>query len=270
MRIGEAATGIGDQMADVGQAVQRAKDKTEQLQARANAIDELTAAGALRTHLAGRRHRPPAAADLAVERGRRPAREDEGRDRPGLGAAEGARRRGRRQAGMTREVILAARPQGEPKESDFELRDAAAREPADGEVLSERLRLGRPIHAQPHDGIRTYVGPFEVGEVVDGGAVGARRRVAAPGFEAGDWVTSQLGWCESGSSTETRAQARPVTRAAVDRARRARHAGLHGLDRARRDRAGRGGRDDLHLGRRRRRRQHRCADRAPQGLAGDR
>ena len=47
VRIGEAATGIGDQMADVGQAVQRAKDKTEQLQARANAIDELTATGAL-------------------------------------------------------------------------------------------------------------------------------------------------------------------------------------------------------------------------------
>jgi phage shock protein A len=47
VRIGEAATGIGDQMADVGLAVQRAKDKTEQLQARANAIDELTAAGAL-------------------------------------------------------------------------------------------------------------------------------------------------------------------------------------------------------------------------------
>ena len=47
VRIGEAASGIGDQMADVGLAVQRAKDKTEQLQARANAIDELTASGAL-------------------------------------------------------------------------------------------------------------------------------------------------------------------------------------------------------------------------------
>jgi phage shock protein A len=47
VRIGEAATGIGEQMADVGMAVQRAKDKTEQLQARANAIDELTAAGSL-------------------------------------------------------------------------------------------------------------------------------------------------------------------------------------------------------------------------------
>ena len=34
-------------MADVGLAIQRAKDKTEQMQARASAIDELTAAGAL-------------------------------------------------------------------------------------------------------------------------------------------------------------------------------------------------------------------------------
>lgn len=47
VRIGEAATGIGEQMADVGLAVQRAKDKTEQMQARANAIEELTEAGAL-------------------------------------------------------------------------------------------------------------------------------------------------------------------------------------------------------------------------------
>ncbi|MDX6477380.1 MAG: phage shock protein [Gaiellaceae bacterium] len=47
VRIGEAASGIGEQMADVGLAVQRAKDKTEQMQARANAIDELTASGAL-------------------------------------------------------------------------------------------------------------------------------------------------------------------------------------------------------------------------------
>ena len=47
MRIGEAATGISSQMSDVGLAVQRAKDKTESMQARADAISELTAAGAL-------------------------------------------------------------------------------------------------------------------------------------------------------------------------------------------------------------------------------
>lgn len=47
VRIGEAATGIGRGMADTGQAIQRAKDKTEELQARAAAIDELTSVGAL-------------------------------------------------------------------------------------------------------------------------------------------------------------------------------------------------------------------------------
>jgi phage shock protein A len=47
VRIGEAATGIGDQMADTGAAIQRAKDKTQEMQARASAIEELTAAGTL-------------------------------------------------------------------------------------------------------------------------------------------------------------------------------------------------------------------------------
>jgi phage shock protein A len=47
VRVGEAATGIGKGMADTGQAIQRAQDKTEELQARAAAIDELTSIGAL-------------------------------------------------------------------------------------------------------------------------------------------------------------------------------------------------------------------------------
>jgi phage shock protein A len=47
VRIGEAATGIGDQMADTGAAISRAKDKTQEMQARADAIGELTASGTL-------------------------------------------------------------------------------------------------------------------------------------------------------------------------------------------------------------------------------
>jgi phage shock protein A len=47
VKIGEAATGIGRGMEDTGMAIQRARDKTEELQARASAIDELTAVGAL-------------------------------------------------------------------------------------------------------------------------------------------------------------------------------------------------------------------------------
>jgi phage shock protein A len=47
VRIGEAATGIGEQMADTGLAIQRARDKTEEMQARAGAVDELIEAGTL-------------------------------------------------------------------------------------------------------------------------------------------------------------------------------------------------------------------------------
>jgi phage shock protein A len=47
VKIGEAATGIGRGMEDTGLAIQRARDKTDELTARASAIEELTAAGAL-------------------------------------------------------------------------------------------------------------------------------------------------------------------------------------------------------------------------------
>ena len=47
VRIGEAATGIGREMEDTGLAIQRAKDKTEEMQARASALDELVTSGQL-------------------------------------------------------------------------------------------------------------------------------------------------------------------------------------------------------------------------------
>jgi phage shock protein A len=46
-RINEAFSGISEEMGDVGMAIQRAEDKTAQMQARAGAIDELLASGAL-------------------------------------------------------------------------------------------------------------------------------------------------------------------------------------------------------------------------------
>jgi phage shock protein A len=45
VQISEAATGVGEEMADVGLAMQRAMDKTEQMKARASAVEELEAAG---------------------------------------------------------------------------------------------------------------------------------------------------------------------------------------------------------------------------------
>jgi phage shock protein A len=47
VKIGEAATGIGDQMASTGRAIERAREKTEEMEARGAAMDELIASGTL-------------------------------------------------------------------------------------------------------------------------------------------------------------------------------------------------------------------------------
>jgi phage shock protein A len=46
-KVNEAISGIGEEMGDVGLAMQRAEDKVAQMQARSGALDELMATGAL-------------------------------------------------------------------------------------------------------------------------------------------------------------------------------------------------------------------------------
>ena len=100
---------------------------------------------------------------------------------------------------MSRYVALAARPQGEPKESDFELRESAGAEPGDGEVLvRNELVSVDPYMRGRMTGVRTYVDPYEVGGPIDGGAVGRVVASRHAGFAEGDWVLSMLGWREEG------------------------------------------------------------------------
>jgi NADPH-dependent curcumin reductase CurA len=100
---------------------------------------------------------------------------------------------------VTREVALAARPQGEPKESDFELRESADAEPGDGEVLVRNVFVSvDPYMRSRMTGMRTYVDPYEVGGAIDGGAVGRVVTSRHDGFGEGDWVLSRLGWREQG------------------------------------------------------------------------
>jgi phage shock protein A len=47
VRIGEAVSGISEEMADIGMAIDRAEEKTQGMQARAGAIDELIESGVL-------------------------------------------------------------------------------------------------------------------------------------------------------------------------------------------------------------------------------
>jgi NADPH-dependent curcumin reductase CurA len=100
---------------------------------------------------------------------------------------------------VSREVVLAARPAGVPRESDFELRQADEQEPAEGEVAVRNVFVSvDPYMRSRMTGVRTYVGPCEVGDVVDGAAVGRVVASRHPGFAEGDWVLSRLGWREHG------------------------------------------------------------------------
>jgi hypothetical protein len=100
---------------------------------------------------------------------------------------------------MTREVVLAARPQGAPQESDFAFREVDERDPAQGEVRVRNVFVSvDPYMRSRMSGIRTYVGPYDVGEPIDGGAVGRVVASNDPGLTEGDWVLSGLGWREQG------------------------------------------------------------------------
>jgi len=100
---------------------------------------------------------------------------------------------------MTREVVLAARPQGVPQETDFELREVAAAEPGDGEVSIRNVYVSvDPYMRGRMTGVRTYVAPYEVGDPIEGGAVGRVVTSKHEGLSEGDWVLSQLGWREAG------------------------------------------------------------------------
>jgi NADPH-dependent curcumin reductase CurA len=100
---------------------------------------------------------------------------------------------------VTREVVLAARPQGIPQTSDFAVREAEERDPGPGEVLIRNAFVSvDPYMRSRMAGIRTYVDPYEVGDVIEGGAVGEVVASADERFEPGDWVLSTLGWREGG------------------------------------------------------------------------
>jgi NADPH-dependent curcumin reductase CurA len=106
---------------------------------------------------------------------------------------------------MTREVVLAARPQGVPQESDFAVRDVDENEPGEGEILVRNVFVSvDPYMRSRMSGIRTYVGPYDVGGSIDGGAVGRVVASNDPGFAEGEWVLSGLGWRERGVTEAVR------------------------------------------------------------------
>ena len=93
------------------------------------------------------------------------------------------------------QVLLAARPEGLPKVSDFEIVESDSAEIGEGQVLvkNEYLSLDPAMRGWMTDR-PSYIPPVELGAVMRGLTVGEVVRSNDPGFEPGDPVSGALGW----------------------------------------------------------------------------
>ena len=97
----------------------------------------------------------------------------------------------------SREVRLAARPVGFPKDSDFELAEVTLPDPGAGELLVRNLWMSvDPYMRGRMNDVKSYTPPFALGEAMQGGAIGVVEASNNPQFSVGDHVQHGLGWRE--------------------------------------------------------------------------
>jgi NADPH:quinone reductase len=98
---------------------------------------------------------------------------------------------------VNRQFVLAARPAGMPKESDFALIESPLPAIAAGEVLLRTLFLSvDPYMRSRITGIRTYADPVNIGQRMVGGAVGQVVESRNPKFQPGEIYLGYWGWQE--------------------------------------------------------------------------
>src|SRR5947209_20423752 len=98
---------------------------------------------------------------------------------------------------MNRRIVLAARPKGEPQDTDFRLEEAAIPRPADHQVLLRILYLSLDpyMRGRMNEG-PSYAPPVSIGEVMEGGTVAEVIESRSPKWKPGDIVLSYAGWQE--------------------------------------------------------------------------
>jgi len=97
----------------------------------------------------------------------------------------------------SREIRLAARPRGAPVPEDFALAEVELDDPAEGQVLIRNRFMSVDPYMRPRmNDVKSYVPPFQLGEPLDGGAVGRVEASRHPDWPEGAWVLHRLGWRE--------------------------------------------------------------------------
>ena len=94
-----------------------------------------------------------------------------------------------------RQILLANRPVGMPKASDFLLNETSIPTPVDGQVLCETLYLSLdPYMRGRMSPSKSYAKPVEINEVMTGGTVGKVIESRDPNLKAGEIVFGYGGW----------------------------------------------------------------------------
>ena len=100
-------------------------------------------------------------------------------------------------ATVSREIRLASRPKGIPTAANFTRAQTELKPLQDQQVLVRNLFMSvDPYMRGRMNDRKSYVPPFEIGKVLEGGAVGEVIESRAKEFKAGDAVTSNFGWRE--------------------------------------------------------------------------
>jgi NADPH-dependent curcumin reductase CurA len=96
---------------------------------------------------------------------------------------------------QNKEIRFASRPTGVPTPANFHIVDTEVPQLHDGEILVRTLYISVDpyLRGRMREG-RSYVPPFEIGQVIVSGVVGEVLESRAPEFQAGDIVTGMLDW----------------------------------------------------------------------------
>lgn len=92
-------------------------------------------------------------------------------------------------------IVLASRPVGEPKPSDFRLEQGTLPAPAQGELLLQTLYLSLdPYMRGRMSAAKSYAKPVEIGAVMEGEVVARVLVSRDPAYAEGDLVLARAGW----------------------------------------------------------------------------
>jgi NADPH-dependent curcumin reductase len=95
-----------------------------------------------------------------------------------------------------RQIVLAARPQGRPKPTDFRLEETAIAAPSAGQILLRVQYLSLdPYMRGRMDDRKSYAEPVPLGGVMQGESVATVIASKHPSYSEGDVVLAQTGWC---------------------------------------------------------------------------